>query len=325
MNEEWIYHTPEFECDRINPDLLKYSPWSGHRLFAYDYVVNMRPERIVELGSYYGCSSFAFLQAVKDAHLETGFFAIDTWEGDPDTDSDYREDIFGSYREIAETCFREQHAEMMRMHFDDAADAFEDGSIDLLHLDGDHNYEEVRHDFETWLPKLSRDAAVFLHDIAPEPIYGRIPGSSRLWEELSGQLDTVFSFPFCHGLGIYFTDRGRYEQFCARVDGEYYVRKLFHSDLICRDRLRKQHFALRDLRTYAADLGEQAAICRRHLERYRCDTEARNAYILELQDTIRRYEETLAGKDAWIAELEREASHRTVYIIGRGNEENENT
>lgn len=36
--KEWVYHEPKFECDEINYELLRYSPWSGHRNFAYDFV-----------------------------------------------------------------------------------------------------------------------------------------------------------------------------------------------------------------------------------------------------------------------------------------------
>lgn len=70
---EWMNYTPEFECDNYNRDMLKYSPWSGHRLFAYDLIANTRPETVVELGSFYGCSMFTFAAGCKRSAFKYKF------------------------------------------------------------------------------------------------------------------------------------------------------------------------------------------------------------------------------------------------------------
>jgi hypothetical protein len=97
---------------------------------------------------------------------------------------------------------QEHYAEfstLLRLSFDEAVKRFAAGSIDLLHIDGHHTEEALRHDLEQWLPKLRPGGILLLHDIA---MRSRDFGVWKVWDDLvsRGRSCAVAAPP---GLGLW--------------------------------------------------------------------------------------------------------------------------
>ena len=174
------------------------APWSGHTPFAMWLISVIKPRLLVELGAYSGISYLAFCQAVEAAGIGTRCYAVDTWQGDEHAGY-YGERIYQTLRQHHDPCYA-SFSTLMRQTFDEAVLHFSDASIDLLHIDGLHTYEAVRHDFETWMPKLTDRGVVLLHDT--EVRQGDF-GVWRFWEEISQKYPSI-SFQHSHGLGVLF-------------------------------------------------------------------------------------------------------------------------
>src|SRR3989338_7977849 len=153
--------------------------WAGHLPFAAWIIQEVSPKIFVELGTHTGNSYFSFCQAVVEADLTTKCYAVDTWQGDEHA-GEYNDEVFAKVTAYHQERYAE-FSRLLRMTFDDAVSYFADESIGLLHIDGLHNYETVRHDFDTWLPKLAPGAVVMFHDTN---VRARNFGVWKLWEEL---------------------------------------------------------------------------------------------------------------------------------------------
>lgn len=191
-----------------------HSAWWGHVPFAGWLVAAARPRSIVELGSFSGVSYFAFCKAVLASGLDCRCHAVDTWQGDAHAGF-YGDWIYEDFRRFNDT----HYAGISTVHrctFDEALERFPAGSVDLLHIDGLHTYEAVRHDFETWLPKLSERGIVLFHD-ANERMADF--GVWRFWQEVAARWPG-FLFPHSHGLGV----------LCVGPDAPSAVRKLCAAD-----------------------------------------------------------------------------------------------
>ena len=182
--------------DIPSPSYTAPSAWTEHVPFALWLTDQIAPRTYVELGTHYGMSYFAFCQAIAKAGLPTKAFAVDTWKGD-DHAGFYDDSVYGRVSRQNAAHYA-GFSTLLRMTFNEAADQFQDGSVDLLHIDGRHGYEDVKEDFEIWLPKLSDRAVVLFHDTE---VLNRGFGVSRFWAELEARYPS-FKFLHGHGLGV---------------------------------------------------------------------------------------------------------------------------
>jgi glycosyltransferase involved in cell wall biosynthesis len=177
-----------------SPDRIVLSAWHEHAPFAFWLVEKLGPRLLIELGTHNGFSYFAFCQGIRMAGLDAAAFAVDRWTGDEHAGF-YGEEVYQGVAAYNGERYSDIST-LMRMDFSDALQYFEDGSVDLLHIDGRHHYDDVKSDFESWLPKLSARSVVLIHDTN---VREREFGVHRFWSEMSKEYP---NFHFTHGNGL---------------------------------------------------------------------------------------------------------------------------
>ena len=173
------------------PEHFVTSAWLTHAPFAFWLVEVLRPRSIAELGTHLGFSCFVFAEAVRRLGIDATIDALDSWEGDHHTGF-YGEEVYDSVREFAS----ENHPDTIRLvrgYFEDSRRLFADDSIDLLHIDGRHGYDDVRTDYDMWRSTVREGGIILFHDVEE---HQEGFGVWRLWEELSSRVSVVHFPPW---------------------------------------------------------------------------------------------------------------------------------
>jgi hypothetical protein len=235
----------------------KTTAWTEHTPFAFFLIEKLRPRILVELGTQYGTSYFAFCQAISELKLSTKAYGVDIWYGvDIGLGTATATDIFQYALKINNQHYA-HFSNLLQMTFDEALVYFNDETIDLLHIDGMHDYASVRHDFDTWLPKMSPSGVIIFHD---SNVRENGFGVWKLFEEIKNLYP---SFEFLHGYGLAVVCIGRdipkdFLDFLEHEQRDTFVQHLFAS-------LGKKISLEYQLNNLQAELGEKTAALNQQL------------------------------------------------------------
>lgn len=133
----------------------------------YQEFVRLLPDQstFLEVGSWKGKSIAFFAVEASNSGKNIECFSVDTWRGssehsnDPNIVNDTLYEVFLSNIKPIEhlvTPIRKPSIE--------AAQDFENDSIEIVFIDAAHEYEPVKEDINAWLPKVRKGGIIAGHD-----------------------------------------------------------------------------------------------------------------------------------------------------------------
>lgn len=186
LNNYWNWN-------EIKPVINVPSAWYGHVVFGRFIVSLMKPTSIVELGVDKGLSFCAFCEEVKRNNIPCKVYGIDSWsEGNLEISSikDFANLLPIQLERYGNFSY------LLPSKFEFAKELFQDKSIDLLHIDGNHYYEYICADYNNYKDKLSDKSVILFHDVNWPDF-----GTFQFWNEIKSSRPS-FMFTHSYGLGV---------------------------------------------------------------------------------------------------------------------------
>ena len=158
------------------------------------FLANMAKEthgQIVEVGSYHGRSAIALCMG-QATRMEKNppVVCVDPFESYEAVSSVVSGVVYHGeqdYHQFANNVAT-YNIKHLRCDSTEAVKVFRDGEVALLFLDGQHDFEHVKSDFDAWLPKLRAHAVVIFHDNDEAGVKEllNLLGADRRWLEVGG-------------------------------------------------------------------------------------------------------------------------------------------
>jgi len=139
----------------------------------YSEIIDRLPNgsTIVEVGSWKGKSIAYFVVEAANRGKQISAYAVDTWKGSEEH-KDYNEVKMDTLYELFlnNTAPIKDMFQHIRKPSLEAANDFEDDSVDFVFIDAAHDYESVKSDISAWITKVKPCGIIAGHDYLCEGV-----------------------------------------------------------------------------------------------------------------------------------------------------------
>lgn len=162
-------------------------------LFELSNKIKSLPPIVCEIGVWKGKSSYVFASGIKKKNGV--LYSIDPFNGDGDdaSISSYKNAIkklnttlLDNFKKTMSRYKLLKYIKILPMLSESARKIFPEKRIDLLFIDGNHDYKFVKNDYELWSPLIPSGGTIVLHDVmavhvdGPKIVFQEI-SKSKLW------------------------------------------------------------------------------------------------------------------------------------------------
>lgn len=136
------------------------------------YAVNEKAH-FVEVGAWLGRSTQYMANLIKESNKNIRFDVVDTWEGQDDVAEQMalkfklatkNYTLFDAFKAWMNKYNVLGHINPIQMTSIEAAQLYDDNSLDFVFLDADHRYKFVIEDLKAWWPKIKSGKVFAGHD-----------------------------------------------------------------------------------------------------------------------------------------------------------------
>ncbi len=155
------------------------------------FASKIEPKVVVEIGTALGGTLWALSQVAAE---DATFVSIDIPAGSPIDTQNGKDAYQGRNRERIKHLLKPTQSlvlidldSQLSVTEEVLARALDGKKIDLLFIDGDHRYEGVKHDYETYSKYVREGGIIAFHDIRAH--HDKRAGVDRLWKEIPGGVE----------------------------------------------------------------------------------------------------------------------------------------